>query len=62
MALMIGKFLEIRTGLSLRRIRDILWDIHEVHITDSLTGKEVVLQSNLENFKETKLSQLDLSH
>jgi hypothetical protein len=32
------------------------------NITDSLTGKEVVLQSNLENIKETKHSQLGLSH
>jgi hypothetical protein len=61
-ALMIGKFLAIKTGLSLPRIRDILWDVHEIHITDTLTEKEIVLQSNLENFKEMKLSQLDLSH
>src|SRR3990167_10856802 len=31
MALMIGKFIEIKTGLSLQRARDILWSIHEVH-------------------------------
>ena len=29
MALMVGKFLEIKTGLSLRRVRDILWNVHE---------------------------------
>jgi hypothetical protein len=31
---MIGKLLEIKTGLSLRRIRDILWNVHEAQIED----------------------------
>jgi transposase len=62
MALMVGKFLEIKTGLSLRKIRDILWNVHEVHIEDTLTGKKITLQSNLEDFKKSKLSILDLSH
>jgi len=62
MALMAGKFLEIKTGLSLRKIRDIRWNIHEVHIEDTLTGKKTTLQSNLEDFNKSKLSRLDLSH
>lgn len=62
MALMVGKFLEIKTGLSLRRIRDILWSVHEVSIQDTLTGKKITLQSNLENFKNSKLSKVVLSH
>src|SRR6185503_15898575 len=37
MGLMMGKFLEIKTGLSLRKIRDILWNVQEANITDSLT-------------------------
>lgn len=61
-ALMIGKFLEIKTGLSLRKIRDILWNVHEVQIEDNLTGKKVTLQSNLDDFNKSRLSQLDLSH
>ena len=61
-ALMVGKFLEIKTGLSLRRIRDIPWDVHEAHIQDALTGKRIILQSNLENFNNSKLSQVVLSH
>ena len=47
MALMMGKFLEIKTGLSLQRIRDILWDVHEANIVDTLTGERVTLQTNL---------------
>lgn len=62
MALMMGKFLEIKTGLSLRRIRDILWNVHEAHIKDTLTGKCITLQSNLEDFNKSKLSKVILSH
>lgn len=62
MALMIGKFLEIKTGLSLRRIRDILWNVHEAHIQDTLTGKRITLQSNLEDFTKSNLSKVVLSH
>ncbi len=58
MGLMMGKFLEIKTGLSLRKIRDILWNIQEAHIQDSLTGKSIVLQTNLKDFNESKLAQL----
>jgi transposase len=62
MALMIGKFLEIKTGLSLRRIRDILWDIQEAHIEDTLTKKRMTLRGSLENFNKSRLSKIDLSH
>lgn len=55
MALMMGKFLEIKTGMSLRKIRDILWNIHEVQIQDSLTGKIISLQNNLEEFNSSPL-------
>lgn len=61
-ALMIGKFLEIKTGLSLRGIRDILWDVQEAHIEDSLTGKQMILKGNLETFNGSNLSKIDLSH
>lgn len=62
MALMIGKFLEIKTSLSLRKIRDLLWNVHEAHIEDTLTGKRIILQSNLEAFKKSNLSEVVLSH
>jgi hypothetical protein len=59
---MIGKFSEIKTGLSLRRIRDILRNVHEVNIIDNLTGKKITLQGNLEDFKKSNLSKAILSH
>jgi transposase len=54
-ALMLGKFLELKTGMSLRRIRDIIWNIHEVQILDSLTGKIISLQTNIDDFLKSSL-------
>lgn|ERR1700733_1277479 len=62
MGLMMGKFLEIKTGLSLRRVRDILWSIQEAHIEDVLTGKRIVLQTNIKDFNESKLAQVLKPH
>lgn len=58
MALMIGKFLEIKTGLSLRRIRDILWNVHEAHIEDKLTGRKIKLQTNLDEYYASGLYEI----
>lgn len=55
MALMMGKFLEIKTGISLRKIRDILWNVHEVQILDSFTGKTISMQTDLEEFNKSPL-------
>jgi transposase len=62
MGLMMGKFLEIKSGLSLQRIRDILWNVHEAHIEDTLTGKRITLQTNLEHFKASGLQDLLKPH
>lgn len=62
MALVMGKFLEIKTGLSLRRVRDILWNVQEAHIKDALTGKCIILQTNMKDFNESKLAQFLKPH
>jgi len=62
MGLMMGKFLEIKTSLSLKRIRDILWNVHEAQIKDELTGKSITLQTNLAEFNESKLAQILKPH
>jgi transposase len=62
MALMMGKFLEIKTGLSLQRVRDILWNVHEAHLEDTLTGKQVTLRTNLEEYNESGLSRVLKPH
>lgn len=62
MGLMMGKFLEIKTGLSLRKIRDMLWNVQEANITDSLTGKSIILQTNINHFNESKLAEILKPH
>jgi transposase len=62
MALMMGKFLEIKTGLSLRRIKDILWNVHEAHIEDKLTGKKIKLQTNLNDFHASGIHEVLKPH
>jgi len=44
MALMLGKYLEINTGRSLRKIREELWQVHEAQIIDLRTGEVHVMQ------------------
>jgi hypothetical protein len=62
MALMMGKFLEIKTGLSLRRVRDILWNVHEAHIEDKLTGRQLTLQTNLNDYHSSGLHEVLKPH
>lgn len=62
MALMMGKFLEIKTGLSLRRIRDVLWNVQEAHIEDSLTGEKITLKTNLHEYYESGLHEILKPH
>jgi transposase len=62
MALMMGKFLEIKTGLSLQRVRDILWNVHEAHLEDKLTGHRITLQTNLTEFRQSGLADLLKPH
>ena len=62
MALMMGKFLEIKTGLSLQRVRDILWDVHEANIVDTLTGECLTLQTNLAAYQASGLHEILKPH
>ena len=62
MGLMMGKFLEIKTGLSLQRVRDIIWNVHEAHIEDALTGKRVTLQTNLTEYNNSGLADILKPH
>lgn len=62
MALMMGKFIEIKTGLSLQRARDILWNVHEVHIQDELTKKQFTLRTNLAEYNNSALPDILKTH
>lgn len=47
-ALILGKYLEITTALSLQKIRNLLWDVTETHIKDTLTDETFVFSSPTE--------------
>ena len=50
MALMMGKYLEIKTGRSLRQIREELWQVHEIHLCYEQTGEVYVKQMGTSEF------------
>jgi len=58
MALMMGKYLEIKTGRSLRQIRKKLWQVHEAHILDEQTGEVHVMQMDVGEFAGSELNKL----
>lgn len=58
MALMMGKYLEIKTSMSLRKIRDDLWQVHEAHIRDERTGYVHKLKVGLDLPATAKLIDL----
>lgn len=57
-ALMMGKYLEIKTGKSLRHVRKELWQVHEAHIRDEQTGEVHVLQMDTGDFVNNSLGVL----
>jgi len=46
MALMMGKYLEIKTGTSIKQVRKQLWKVHVAHLLDEHTCKTYVMQMN----------------
>jgi hypothetical protein len=53
-----GKYLEIKTGRSLRQIRDELWQVHEANIRDELTGEVHILRMDTHELANSKLINL----
>lgn len=63
MALMIGKFLEIKTGLLLLyKMRDIVWNVQKAQTQDKLTGETITLRTNLDEYQHTELQEVLKSH
>ena len=62
MSLMIGKFIEIKTGQSLRSVRDMLWQVHEIHLRDPLTGKERIVRTPASNDLKQILNLLGIKN
>ncbi|MFW8567398.1 IS1634 family transposase, partial [Orrella sp. 11846] len=49
MALMVGKLIEIKTGRSIKRIRDAIWSVQEAHVRDTQTGTVGILVGDHSN-------------
>jgi transposase len=60
MALMMGKYLEIKTGSSLKQVRRQLWAVHEAHLLDQHTGRTHVVR--MDAHKTVSSSLIDLLH
>lgn len=58
MALMMGKYLEIKTGRSIRQIRKQLWNVHEAHLLDPRTGETHVVGMDPHETAHPSLSEL----
>lgn len=61
-ALVISKHMELRTGLSLRRIVDLLWSVTEAHIVDTVTKETFTLSSKLHDDVRELLKKLGVSY
>jgi len=57
-ALMIGKYLEIATRMSLRNIRDLIWSVTEAHIEDTLSKESFTFRSPMDEIMRSPLRQL----
>lgn len=57
-ALMLAKYLEIVSGLSIRRIRDLIWNVTDAYIRNNISGKTYVMRSPLNEIISTQLGKL----
>lgn len=61
-ALSIGKWCEIATGLSLRRLVDKFWNVTEAHIVDTATKERFTLRSEVDEETKRLLKLLGVSY
>ena len=58
MALMMGKYLEIKTGASIKQVRKQLWMIHEAQLLDEITGKTHIMRMDARQIGNPELIEL----
>ena len=56
-ALIMEKYLELSTNLSLQKIRNLIWEITETHIQDTLTKKVFIFSSPTKDIMNSPLSK-----
>lgn len=61
-ALVMGKYMEIQTGLSLRKIVDIFWSVTDANILDTATNEVFALRSPIHDDAKGILKRLDVSY
>lgn len=57
-ALALGRHMELATGLSLRRIVDLLWTVTEAHIVDTVTNEPFILSAEISEDVDKLLKKL----
>jgi transposase len=57
-SLMLEKYLELTTKISLREIRFLVWNITETHIQDKLTKEVFIFRSPLKDIINSPLAKL----
>jgi len=57
-ALIMEKYLELTTNLSLQRIRELIWNITETHLQDAITKKVFIFSSPTDEILESPLADL----
>lgn len=57
-ALMLAKYLELVSGLSIRTIRDLIWNVTDAYIHDNISGKTYVLRSEQDEKMNSQLGKL----
>ncbi len=57
-ALIMEKYLELNTNLSLQKIKDLIWNVTETHIQDTITKEVFVFSSPLNLLIESPLAKL----
>ena len=62
MALAVGKFMELKTKLSLARIIKLLKSITEARILDKVTNEEIIFQSKISDEIKNMLNNIGVSY
>ena len=61
-ALVIGKYIEIKAGLSLKKVRDLLWDVTDAQLYDKVTKKMITLRSPVNDELKKLLRKLGVPY
>lgn len=59
-ALMISKLIEIKTSLSIRNVRDMLWLVHDIKLRDPSSGKERLVRTSITHGLKRILDSLEI--